>query len=89
MSKCPYEKEYNYPYKWLKFFDELNALLMITNSSLNFFVCCYARYVALSATLGKNNKLDMFKLISNIQVKSLVADILFTCINEYTITNIV
>ena len=41
--------------------------------------------MALSATLGKNNKLNMFKLISYIQVKSLLADTLFTCINEYTI----
>ena len=34
--------------------------------------------MALSATLGKNNKLNMFKLISYIQVKSLVADTLYT-----------
>ena len=34
--------------------------------------------MALSATFGKNNKPNMFKLISYIQVKSLLADALYT-----------
>ena len=41
--------------------------------------------MALSATFRKTYKQDMFKHILYIQVKSLVADTLFTCINEYTI----
>ena len=43
------------------------------------------RYLVLSATFGKSNKQNMFKLILYIQVKSLVADTVFTCIYKYTI----
>ena len=43
------------------------------------------QFMVLSATLGKNNKQNMFKLILYIQVKSLVADTGFTCIYKYTI----
>ena len=42
------------------------------------FIFVYAHIMALSATFGKNNKLNMFKLISYIQVKSLLADTLCT-----------
>ena len=46
------------------------------------------KFMALSATFGKNNKLNMFKLISYIQAKSLLADtlcIIFVyCIFVYT-----
>ena len=47
--------------------------------------CWRISQMALSATFWKTFKQNMFKLMSYIQVKSLVADTLFTCINEYTI----
>ena len=44
-------------------------------------------HMALSATFRKTYIQNMFKHISYniLQVKNLVADTLFTCINEYTI----
>ena len=48
----------------------------------------FSRFMALSATFRKMYKQNMFKLISYIQVKSLVADTLYTifvyCIFVYT-----
>ena len=47
--------------------------------------CSPTTLVALSATYRKTYIQNMYILISYIQVKSLLADTLFTCIYEYTI----